>query len=125
VYPPGSIVPVHALGKNADALIKNRCVAWAPPPKSPPIARDLPAVEPAAPPIKVQIVESLDPVTSWLETLAATVRLANGNKQLAMDLLMADREARGLFLRAQTAGTARTAKQQRKVSVGIEEAGLL
>jgi hypothetical protein len=116
LYPTGSIVPDEALGTNRDRIISNRSVVMRPAPQSAPQPRDLPKPQKAEPRPQVQIIDDRSPLESWILTRDALVRVV-GNRQLAMDILMADRDARSLFLRAQSEGCAAEARRQGKPSV--------
>ena len=120
VYDVGSILPAAELPlRILDALLSSRRAWWRPRSSDfHPAPRDLP--KPAAPAPRhpaVSIVWDKDPVESWRLTKQAMCRLTDGNSALALDLLLANVDARDLYRRATQAACAAEAKRRGTWSV--------
>lgn len=120
VYDVGAILPAADLPlRILDALLSSRRAWWRPRSSDfHPAPRDLP--KPAAPAPRhpaVSIVWDKDPVESWRLTKQAMCRLTDGNSALALDLLLANVDARDLYRRATQAACAAEAKRRGTWSV--------
>jgi hypothetical protein len=101
IYPRGSTLPVKELSSDAVArLLNTKCAEWRKPDGRRPLSRKIEVAPPEKPRPPVQLVEDHDPVEAWRLTLAANTRAFDGNSALAMDALMANAQARNLYMLA-------------------------
>jgi hypothetical protein len=124
VYPVGSLIAPDKV-RNLQACLDSRQLVWGPRPKHPAKSRPLPPAEkPRVLPTRPQVVESADPLESWVLTKQAAVRIFDGEVSRAVDWLLSFPELRALYLLATKVGCEREAKRRGR-SVTPNEAGMV
>jgi hypothetical protein len=99
IYPPGSVVPPEALGRNFRSLLDTRAVIWQPASKAGPVKPfDAPPPPPPAKPNpQIVLIADTDPVAAWHKSLAAMTVAYDGDAGRACDRLLHDNAGSRLY----------------------------
>jgi hypothetical protein len=127
LYPCGAQIPVSACGRNFEAMLNNRSIAWTLPSDRPtPTARVLPTSPPPVPKPKVEIIlVGDDVVASRAATKAAMTEKCGGDSARALDLLMGDPGARDLWKCADRVECEREAQRRKVISISPDQLPVL